>query len=132
MEYKLEFNSSSKICTIHISGKLLSPQDSIKLQHIAAEQYSKHKYRLFLIDLTQAEIITQTMSAFETGNPKEDLAKKLKKLKGAFLYSEITSHENFFENVAVNRGFKIKVFDKHEEAAAWLKHDSISTGEAFK
>ena len=78
---------------------------------------------LFLFDMTQAEIVTGTMQAFDTGSPQGELAERLRPFKVAVLYSHLTGHERFLENVAVNRGFRVHVFDKIDKAVEWLKQN---------
>jgi hypothetical protein len=41
-------------------------------------------------------------------------------LKLAIVYAEITEQERFFEDVAVNRGYRLRVFDDKKKALEWL------------
>ncbi len=76
--------------------------------------------------MRQAEIITKTMPAFETAKVKDEFRQELRKHKTAVLYSRLAEHERFFETVAVNSGFTLKVFDRYDEAVEWLAKDCIS------
>lgn len=121
MEYNYDLDKTRSICTVHVTGEFHSPKDSVALQWATLRISSEHKCRLFLYDLTKAKVITGVAQAFETANPQGELAEGLRNLKGAVLYSRLTDHELFFENVAVNRGFTIKVFDDFDGAIEWLK-----------
>jgi hypothetical protein len=121
MEYTSELDSTGNICTVHVTGKLYSPKDGDELKRAAVRIYSEHACSLFLFDMTHAEIVTGTMQAFDTGSPQGELAERLRRFKVAVLYSDLTEHEQFFENVAVNRGFRVHVFNEIDKAVEWLK-----------
>jgi hypothetical protein len=121
MKYAFELDDSSGICTVRVTGEFHSPQDSVALQRLSVQVYTEHKCHLFLYDMTQAEIFTGTMQAYDTASPQGELARGLQKLRGAILYSRLTDHERFLETVAVNRNFAIRVFDDHERTIEWLK-----------
>ena len=73
-----------------------------------------------LIDIREVETMPSVVDFFELG---ESLASypTLRRSKIALLtsMSEVKNAE-FFENVAVNRGFRLKAFTNFEEAIAWL------------
>ena len=73
------------------------------------------------VDLTQATISGGTMPLYKAGNPPHDLGQSLMGLTMAFVYAEVTDNERFFENVTVNRGFRVRVFDDLEQAVQWLE-----------
>ena len=120
MEFTTEYDRNNNICSVLVTGELHSPEDSFKLQHAAIDIQAKQGCSVFLFDLTQAEIISETISAYQTANIQGELATKLMRLKVAFLYSKLAEQQRFFETVGINRGFQIKVFDNQDEAIAWL------------
>ena len=72
--------------------------------------------------MTQAEIIGGTMDTFKTGTVPVDPDHAHATQKIALLYTKCTSSEKFLENVAVNRGFQLRVFDDLNAAHKWLRH----------
>lgn len=124
MEYAFEFDKINNICIVRVTGKLHSPEDSIVLERLALQIYTDHGYSLFLYDMTEAQIISGMMEAFQTADPPNEFAEKLRKFKGAILYSKLTDHGYFLETVAVNRGFAFKVFENADLAIQWLKSDT--------
>ncbi len=123
MEHTFELDRTNDICTVTITGEFHSPQDGFRMQYFALQFFAEHDCHLFLFDLTGAEIFTGTSEAYDIANPKGELAEGLRRLRGALLYSILTDHEYFLENVAVNHGFSIKVFDQHADAIEWLKQN---------
>jgi len=121
MNYTSKYNNTNNICTIKVSGEYERPKDSIELEQLAIDFHSTHGYCLFLVDMSKAVINHGVISTYQTGNPPENISQKLIGMKAAFLYREITENVRFLEDVAVNRGLNMKVFDKLEEAVKWLK-----------
>lgn len=122
MEYRYDFDQSSGICTVFVSGKHKRPDDSVILQQFAREFGNEHGCSRFLIDMTNAEIIGDFMDTFKTGTVPNDPDYEQIKQKVALLYTRITEDSKFLEDVAVNRGYHIKVFDQLEKAISWLKN----------
>ena len=127
MRYTPEFDSTNGICIIRVTGEYQRPQDSDIMKHIAIDIFTKQGYRLFLIDLTQAKVMSSTMSTFFAANPKGELAEKLRKIRTAFVRRELTADDHFYENVAINRGFQLHAFDTLDKAVEWLKQTAAST-----
>ncbi len=48
--------------------------------------------------------------------------------KAALVWNKLVKDFLFFENVCVNRGFNVKVFDNHEAALCWLVYDARCPG----
>jgi hypothetical protein len=122
MAYTVEFNESTPMCKVSVTGKMVSPQDPRSLRQAAINLNKQYDCDRFLFDMTQVEIVSSTLDAYTMATPQGEEAERLRKLKAAILYRRITQHEHFFETVAINRGFRIKVFDKRAEALVWLSN----------
>ncbi|MBT3190807.1 MAG: hypothetical protein HN736_02705 [Anaerolineae bacterium] len=55
MKYTTEFDGTTQICIVRVSGELHSPKDSYKLQEVVIELQAKHESNIFLLDLVQAK-----------------------------------------------------------------------------
>ena len=120
MKYTSEFDGNSGICTVRVTGEYRRPEDSDRLKSFAVEFSGKHKCHLFLFDLSQADVISGPYSSFESGNPKGEFAEKLRYVKTAMVRKRLTEDDYFFETVAVNLGYPIRVFTSFEKAVQWL------------
>ncbi len=124
MKYTTEFDEAKGICMIRVTGRNKRPDDSLVLQQFACDFADERGCQRFLFDMTQAEIIGGTMDTFETGTVPVDPDHKHARQKIALVYSEYTADEGFLEDVAVNRGFRLRVFDEIDTAVEWLEDDT--------
>lgn len=125
MEYTTEFDEVNEIIIIRVKGEYHRPEDSLTIQKFVRKFYNKRGCCRFLIDMRQTQIIGETMDVFVTGSvPVDtDLRMKMTPHKVALVYSSINIEQRFLEEVAVNRGYNIKVFEKIDKAIEWLKTD---------
>lgn len=72
--------------------------------------------RLFLIDLTQADVIGGTIQAFGAANPQGEIAQSLRNVKTAFVRRKLTEDDHFYETTAVNQGYLLRAFDSMDKA----------------
>ena len=121
MEYTSELESTSGICTVRVSGEFRRPEDSNDLKQFAVDFFVEKGCRLFLIDLTQAEVIGGTIQAFDAANPQGEIAQPLRNIKTAFVRRKLTENDRFYENTAFNRGYLLRAFDSLDKAVEWLK-----------
>ena len=121
MEITVEHDSAKGLCTLRLTGCYSGPSDTHEAQRIVASLHTQYGCRRVLIDMTQADISVSTVAVFEAGNPQSEMAAHLIELRSAFLYREITQKLRFFEDVAVNRGFQVRVFDQLDKALEWLQ-----------
>ena len=120
MEYTTKFDEINLICTIHVTGQHQRPKDSITLQKFARDFSETHNCQRFLFDFTQANTIGGTMDAYDAGTVPVDPEHNLIRTKFALLFNgDLTVHK-FMEDVAVNRGYMVRVFNDYEQAIAWL------------
>jgi hypothetical protein len=120
MEYTFDFDKASGLCTVCVSGKFKRPESSRELQRLMCDIYDKHGYVLFLFDLTNAVVESSTLNAFDAAAPPSSMSETLRKFQIAIVYSKLTETDRFFENVAVNRAYRVRVFDDRDKAIEWL------------
>ena len=120
MEYTQSFDSDSGICTLTVSGEFVRPADAFEIERITAKLHNELECRKFVVDMTDAKIVSETMDTFYASNPPDELRATLRKVKVAALYTELSDDHRFLETVAVNRGLRLNVFDVRENAIKWL------------
>ncbi len=121
MKFTTQFDQDNGICTVCVTGKHKRPDDSVKLQKFARDFGQKNNCYYFLFDMTQAEIVGSLLDAYTTGTVPEDEGMNQVKQRIALVYSgEISNEEKFLENVSVNRGYNVRVFNQIEKAKEWL------------
>ncbi len=125
MKYTTEFDEVNKICIISVKGKLRRPDDSLAIQKLVRDYHYEKGYSRFLIDMRQAQIIVGTTDTFSIGTIPVDTDQKMKAIphKVALVYSRTNVNEIFLENVAVKRGYNLKVFTKIDKAIEWFKKE---------
>jgi hypothetical protein len=125
MEFTTEFDKVNKICIIRVKGKLHRPNDSLALQMIVRDYHYEKGYTRFLLDMRQAQVISEETDTFLIGAIPVDTNKKMKEIshKVALVYSSTNADEIFLENVAVHKGYNVKVFTKFDKAIEWFKKD---------
>lgn len=121
MEYKYDYDRNSGICTVKVTGEHRRPDDTILLQQFARDFGNEHGCERFLFDMTGATIIGDFLGTYKAGTVPNDRDYMQIKQRVALLYTIITEDCRFLEDVAVNRGYKLRVFDQKEKAMDWLK-----------
>jgi hypothetical protein len=121
MKYTSEFDSINSICRVCVNGIIHGPKDADELKQFARDFFVVHGCRYFLFDMKQTDIVLGTMGAFYTGAPQGEMAESLRPFKVAAVVQEITEDLSLFEDVAVNRGFNVHVFDDIDKAVEWLR-----------
>ena len=120
MEYTAHYDADRGICTVHVTGRHKRPDDSEELQRFARDFGSEHGCRRFLFDMTQAEILGNTMDMFRTGMVRADTDHRQRTQRIALLYAADAADQRFLETVALNRGYSVRVFNHIDKAMAWL------------
>jgi hypothetical protein len=119
MRYTINHDINKGVCVVTVSGELKRPDDSIRLQELAYNFRSKKGCKRFLFDMSQANIIGQGYDTFQVGvAPVEKGADRSFAI--ALVYSGNMQEHEFMENVLVNRGFNVRVFDNINVAFEWL------------
>lgn len=126
MRFSFEHDNQFDLCTIRVTGENRRPVDSIKLLKFAFEYYQKTGCTQFIIDMTQATIIGDTADAYNTGvSPKKIGFKAHGPFKVAIVYSDDLAEHKFIENVLVNRGYNVCIFNDIDEARQWMLPKSV-------
>jgi len=124
MDYTFERLDSTDIGIIRVTGEFRSPEDGMKLQALSIRLHAELNVRRFIYDLTRRTFSSACMEAFATANPPVEMGRQLRRLRGAIIFSGLTDHERFLENVAMNRGYLLRVFDDMDQAMLWLQQGS--------
>jgi hypothetical protein len=127
MEYTFEIDNVSNICTVRITGSYHRSTHSPELKQFACDLYKEKGCRHFLFDMTNAHMASRTIDTFSAANPKAEMEEALRHHRTAILLSEITEDDRFFETVAVNRGFQLRIFNEIDKAMEWLKPKKSNT-----
>ena len=122
MEHNFEFDKDAGICTVCVTGTFTRPRDAVEIEHVVINLHNELGCSRFLVDMTNAHIVSTTFDTFKAGNPPAEISNTLRGFRVAVLYSELTEDDRFLETVAVNRGFTMYVFDENDKAVKWLNH----------
>jgi hypothetical protein len=121
VDYRTEFLEDDGICIVRVSGEHIRPDDSQVLRSIAADWVIEKGVNLFLFDLREATIVESTVGAYQAGVDSLPRGVRESDLRAALVYREIRPVEGFLEDVMVNRGYVLKVFDDADDALKWLR-----------
>ena len=121
MKYCTEFNETNSICTIRVTGDFLRPGDSLLLRQLMRDLATEQSHRLFLCDLTQAEIKGVWTDAAPAITGYDDPKYGMATAKTALVYSSNLSDNKLLETTASAQGYLIAVFDDIDKAIEWLK-----------
>ena len=115
----IKINHEKDLIKTTVTGVLDLAVSKQALLGIATEVEQSGEYRI-LIDIREVETMPSVVEFFELGESLGSYP-TLRRSKIALLtsMSEVKNAE-FFENVAVNRGFRLEAFTNFEEAIAWL------------
>ena len=123
MELSAELDRERNMLVIHVTGTYRRPNDSFEAQRFIVDSYPEYGCRRVLLDLTRANVIAGTLDTLETAESRPEIAQDLRKFSFAALYSKITEDERFYEDAAVNRAFRVRIFDERDKAIAWLEQE---------
>jgi len=124
MQFTTEFDEANDLWTVRVSGVHKRPEDSIVLQRAIREAGREKHGGRFLVDMRGATIVGGVMDTFEVGRVPVDFGPDQGHFKVALVYAGSLETHRFMETVAVNRGFRIRIFDEMEPAFRWLESKS--------
>lgn len=124
MTIEIRYDQDQKI----VIGKLIGEVDRSTLRQYTIQMekvIDQESCKLILSDYREAVFLLSTLDLFRLPERHGELLKELggnvHTLKRALIFSKDDDElAKFFENVAVNRGQKVKVFYKETTAIAWL------------
>ncbi len=120
MHYTYELDNDSGICIVRVTDTFKRPEDAAEMQQLVCKLYEETGCGAFLFDMRRVDVVASVLFTYDTVVFEAAKLHVLRKLKAAVLYSEVTEEECFFENVAVNRGFPLRVFDSLDDSLDWL------------
>jgi len=119
MDVDVGYDEATAICTIRVTGWMIGRDATKDYFSSALPTLEKHACSRVLFDMRGAEWQPDTGIFFHLGAEPEAWGWK-RTYKAAAVYRRITNDERFLENVAVNRGYMLRVFEDEDEAIAWL------------
>ena len=119
MKYVTEFDETTNICTMRVTGEFKRPDDSLLLRQVFIDLRAERGCRQFLCDMRQAEIKGEWNVATKAIPVHSDPS--YNDLKVAMVYSADLSEIKLIESVASSRGHLVTVFTDIDKAAEWLK-----------
>jgi hypothetical protein len=119
MDVSIEYDKEKSICYVRVVGKITNRDDVRYFYGKTQPTMRQHSCSRVLFDIRDAEIVAGTMDIYLTAANPEDWG-WVRSNKAAIVYSNITPDHCFLENVAVNRGYYIKIFDNVDKALLWL------------
>jgi len=123
MEYKIEHDQKSNVCTLKVTGEHKRPEDSQELFKIAGAFAIEHKCPRFLFDMREATIIGRMYDAFKTVTSAEQFGVS-PSFRIASVYPIMTKEHKFMEKVGKNRGaITFRVFDDIDAARQWIEEE---------
>lgn len=121
MKYSIKQRSSDDICVIRVEGEHRRPDDSMQLQDVARSYRQKHGCSRFLFDMRAADIKGGITAAYQTATAPMGRIMQPYDYAVALAYTGEMREHRFMELVAMNRGYRLKVFDNLDEGLHWLR-----------
>jgi hypothetical protein len=124
MAHELKTEVDGDILRVTASGTR-DPETVAAVAHEIAALCSEKGIPKALIDVSRLEGKLGTLDAFSLVVKHFPALRELSQLEGvAVLDKELTEERHrFLENVAVNRGFNIRMFDDADKAMEWLRSE---------
>lgn len=124
MDYQLELVKKNDF-VVAVLGGVRTPETLMAAAAKTTAYCREHGYSRLVIDIRNMAGGLDTLETFEIAGhaiPKQTAARNL--VRSVILdLTENIERIRFFETVAVNRGFNVKVFDDEERATEWLLKD---------
>lgn len=118
MAYTLEFDAGSSLVRLTHSG----PVDLSELRLARAEAavaLQRHRAVRLLVDVSRMETTLSTSAHFEFTSSHPNLLSRCTKI-AVVVTPQVAADGVFVENVAVNRGMRLRVFMSIDAAIEWL------------
>lgn len=124
MDYQLELVEKNDF-VVAVLGGVRTPETLMAAAAKTTAYCREHGYSLLVIDLRKMSGELDTLETFEIAGhsiPTQTDARDL--VRSAILdLTENIERIRFFETVAVNRGFNVKIFDDENKAFEWLRKE---------
>lgn len=119
MEWEFHYHEAPGYLEIIISG----PMSHDELNQMAIERWSelrKHKCKKIFFDFSRITNTLSTIDIYSRPSQSENVGVLRKNYAAALVPQIYYSDFKFMETVYKNRGFNLTVFDKREDAMAYL------------
>jgi hypothetical protein len=124
MEYNLTIEADKEFIRFEVSGVRLPGKEKVYAQNVFSQIVKfcreKNQYKLLGIFNVEGKVSSSLESYRFASSPEEFGWDRKFKLALVDLNEESRIQNLFTENVAVNRGYNIKVFDNETSAIDWL------------
>ena len=118
MPFALQLDEDRKFVRVVAEGDITA-EVSRSLAREAGRLGSEHGVRLFLFDLRAATISVDECDTYDmAASPEDDGLTRID--KRAVVYAPGERDPEFFENVSVNRGYRVRCFTDIDAAVQWL------------
>lgn len=125
MSYKINYTVTGNFLKVSISGE--GGKNIRNISTDIRELIAKYKVNKILVDTSQSR---GQIGIFESIEHIENYPPDMRELQSAVIGKpEDKQHNSFFENAAVNRGFRIFFFYNEDDALKWLDVESEAVPE---
>ena len=118
MNWEIQFMPVEQILAVLITGTV-KPGESDEMLKEAVPEAAKHSCERFLLDYRQATPLISTLDVYDRPTSYDRLAIP-RTARLAVLRSSDFKESTFAENVAHNRGYRLRFFDSQDTAIKWL------------
>lgn len=118
MNRKVEYLNAENIVVARTSGSYALETEIETLKEVIA-LLNQHDCDKCIFDHRETIVIARTMGAFSRPGLYEELGMK-RSVNMAIVAQELSDDLAFYENVCVNRGWKVRLFDNYNAALEWL------------
>ena len=118
MNRKVEYLNAENIVVARTSGSYALETEIETLKEVIA-LLNQHDCDKCIFDHRETTVIARTMGSFSRPGLYEELGLK-RSVNMAIVAQELNDDLAFYENVCVNRGWKVRLFDKYNAALEWL------------
>jgi len=123
MSYDLKIEKKDDFLWVTATGRERTLEIILAMERDILQACVENKVTLVLLDIRPLEGLREMMEAYDIPD------KYFPKMKDPSVITRIVivdrkeskRNNNFFENVAVNRGFNLRIFSDSDKAVEWLK-----------
>lgn len=120
METKIEYRTGDTVCCIRVTGDIMRPVDSNRLQAIAFDHGDKTGCRKYLFDMRKANVVSKNEGFYEAATGPGARGIDPDKYHTALVYDEVLTDHRLMQTVLNQQGYDVSVFDNIDLALEWL------------
>ena len=122
MSREVKYLEDKDIVVARTSGSYELEAEIDTLKDVIAK-LSEHNCKRCIFDHRETTVIAKTMGSFNRPGLYNDLGLG-RSVSMAIVLRELNDDLKFYENVCVNRGWKVHIFDDYDAALDWLAPQS--------